>query len=402
MPQARLSTPEFIALIAMLFSTIAFSIDAMLPALPEIAAELSPGAPNRAQLIITSFVLGMGFGTLFAGPLSDAFGRKPVILGGAILYCIGAVLAWSAPSLELALAGRVIQGLGGAGPRVVAVAIVRDLYAGRQMARILSIVFVFFSLFPAIAPSLGAAIIWAAGWRSIFGAFIFFASASAMWLMLRQPETLPPSARRSFRAGAIAKDVREVLSNRTVRLTIAAQTLAMACLFSVLSSTQQSFDQTFGKGDDFHFWFAAIAVIAASSAMLNARVVVRFGMRAMVRGALMSQILCAGSYLAFSLTGPEPSQLFWAYFIWTTSVFFMVGLTLGNLNAIAMEPMGHMAGTAASVVGALATVGSVLLAIPLGQQFNGTPTPIALGVGVFAVLAYGLMWALGSRDEAPA
>ncbi|WP_425090295.1 multidrug effflux MFS transporter [Tropicimonas sp. S265A] len=402
MPRTRLSPPEFIALIAALFSTIAFSIDAMLPAMPEIALALTPEAPNRAALIITSFVLGMGIGTLFAGPLSDALGRRPVILGGAVLYCAGAALAWAAPSLELALAGRVIQGLGGAGPRVVAVAIVRDLYAGRQMARIMSFVFLVFSLIPAIAPSIGAGIMALTGWRGIFGAFITFSVLSAFWLWLRQPETLPPAARRPFQARSLLSSVREVLENRVLRLTIVVQTLAMGCLFSILSSTQQTFDQTFGRGNEFPLWFALIAIIAALSSLVNARVVVRLGMRKMVRGALVFQIVSVLAFLAISqLALPQPVY-FAAYVAWNTSVFFMVGLTIGNLNAIALEPMGHIAGTAASVVGAIATVGSVLLAVPLGLQFDGTPVPIALGICVLAVIGYGVMRVLGSRDEVPA
>lgn len=189
------SRAEFIALIAMLFAIIAFSIDAMLPALPRIGAELSPEAPNRAQLIVIAFVLGMGAATLFAGPMSDALGRKPMIIGGTALYILGAALAWAAPSLEWLLLARVLQGVGAAGPRVVGMAIVRDLYGGREMARILSFVMMVFMLVPAIAPLVGSWIIAAAGWRAMFGAFVIFAGIATLWLALRLPESLPPAAR---------------------------------------------------------------------------------------------------------------------------------------------------------------------------------------------------------------
>ncbi|MEM1004279.1 MAG: MFS transporter, partial [Pseudomonadota bacterium] len=186
----RMSKAEFIALIAMMFATIAFSIDSMLPALPEIGAQLSPDDVNRAQLILTSFVLGMGIGTFFTGPLSDAFGRKPVIYGGAALYILASAVAWASASLELVLAARVVQGLGAAGPRVVAMAIIRDLYSGRVMARIISIAMMIFTLIPAAAPLLGAGMIAVFGWRSIFVLFIVFALIIVAWMGVRLPESL--------------------------------------------------------------------------------------------------------------------------------------------------------------------------------------------------------------------
>ncbi|WP_424967430.1 multidrug effflux MFS transporter [Dinoroseobacter sp. S375] len=402
MPPPRLSQPEFIALMAMLFATIAFSIDAMLPALPEIAAELTPEDVNRAQLIVTSFVFGMGFGTLLAGPLSDSFGRKPVIVAGAILYCAAAALAWAAQSLELALIARVVQGIGAAGPRVVAIAMVRDLYVGRHMARIMSLVFLIFALVPAIAPSLGALIIHFAGWRAIFAAFIGFAVFSVGWMMIRQAETLPVAARRPLSMRSVAGNVAEVLRDRVVRLSILAQTMSFATLFATLSSTQPVFDVTFNQAETFHLWFAAIAVLASSASAINARLVVRLGMRRMVRAVLTGQILISAVFLLVSWVGwPEALHL-WAYFLWVTSVFFMAGMTLGNLNAIAMEPMGHIAGTAASVVGSLSTMGSVLLAVPIGLLFNGTPIPGVAGVLVLCIGALWVMKILGSRGEAPA
>ena len=197
-PSSHMSKAEFIALIAMMFATIAFSIDAMLPALPNIGAELSPEDVNRAQLILTSFVFGMGLGTFVTGPLSDAFGRKPVIVAGAALYILSAGVAWVSNSLELLLISRVTMGLGAAGPRVVALAIVRDLYSGREMARLMSIAMMIFTLVPAFAPMLGAGIIHFAGWRGIFAAFVIFAMIVVLWMSLRLPER--PVIGRSFPA----------------------------------------------------------------------------------------------------------------------------------------------------------------------------------------------------------
>ncbi len=211
---------EFIAMIGTLFATIAFSIDSMLPALPSIAAELSPDSPNLAQLIITSFVLGMGIGTFVVGPLSDAFGRRPVIFAGAALYMLGSLWSYLAASLEGVLAARVLAGIGLAAPRIVTMAVVRDLYSGRVMARIFSFAMTVFTVFPAVAPLIGAAIIAGFGWRAIFASFVIFCFLSVGWLALRQAETLPPENRRQLRWPMIRAGVAEALSWRQMRLSI--------------------------------------------------------------------------------------------------------------------------------------------------------------------------------------
>lgn len=387
-PIAPLGQTEFVALIAMLMATIAFSIDAMLPAMPEIGAELSPDNLNRAQLIITSFVLGMGLGTFVTGPLADRFGRKAVIVTGAWLYIGATIFAYFAQTLETMLAARVLMGLAAAAPRVASVALVRDLYAGRDMARIMSFVMLIFSLVPAMAPSIGALIIALAGWRGIFVAFALFAALTSTWLMLRQPETLLPENRRPLRLTALWAAAKEVATHPTVRLATLAQTLSLGMLFSVLSSTQQVFDITYGQGDHFHLWFGGIAILAASASLVNARIVQRLGMRPIIKAMFLAQcLLSLGMIGIVALHLPHGVELFF-YAFWTTSVFFQAGLTLGNLNALALEPMGHIAGMAASLVTALATVGAVLIAAPIGLQFNGTPLPLALGTFVCALLAF--------------
>ncbi|MEC7793879.1 MAG: MFS transporter, partial [Pseudomonadota bacterium] len=214
---ARISQSEFIAMMAMMVATVAFSIDSMLPAMPEIASELTPDAPNRSQLILSAFMVGMGVGTLFTGPLSDAFGRKSVINLGAALYILGAALAWSAPTLELMIAARVMQGIGAAGPRIVSLAIVRDLYSGREMARIVSFVMIIFTIVPALAPLLGTGIMSIGGWRSIFVAFMVFSVISILWLNSRLVEPLAPEARRPFRLAAFRTAFSEMMALPMVR-----------------------------------------------------------------------------------------------------------------------------------------------------------------------------------------
>ena len=394
----RLSRPEFVALMAMLVATVAFSIDAMLPALPDIADDLTPDAPNRAQLVLTSFVLGMGTGTLFTGPLSDAFGRRPIIMAGAALYICGAAAAAASTSLETLLLARLIQGLGAAGPRVVALAIIRDLYSGRQMAKLVSFVMVIFTLVPAFAPSLGAVIAAVAGWRGIFAAFVIFCATGVAWLLARQEETLPPQARRPFRPVLLWAGIVEVFSNRQVVMTMVVQALAFGMLFTMLVSTQPVFDVVFGRAESFPLWFGAIALMSGTASVLNAALVERLGMRFLVSVTLGAQVIASGVMcvlVGFDLLGD--TALFAVFVVWTTSVFFQAGLTIGNLNALAMEPMGHLAGMTASITGSVATVSAVLIAAPIGLAFNGTPFPLAVGLFCLAILASLAMRAVPKR-----
>lgn len=383
------SRNEFIALLALLFATIAISIDAMLPALPQIALDLSPEDPNKAQLVITAFVLGMGLGTLFAGLLSDAFGRKTTILAGFVLYILAALACWAAPSLETLLIARVVQGIGAAAPRTVSIALVRDMFKGREMAQIMSFAMMIFTLVPAVAPLMGQGVIALAGWQAIFVAYVAFALLVMGWFTLRQPETLPREARRPLSWHALVAASAEVLSHRVVQISIAAQALTLGMLFATLSSMEGIFSDLFGRGDSFPLWFGVIAMASMIGSILNARLVMRLGMRRMVTvtyGALLALTL---AYLGLLAVMPEGSG-FALHILWSVVLFAVMGLTLGNLNALAMEPVGHVAGMAASVTSAIATVVSVVLAVPVGLMFDGTQVPLLLGVAGYGALALGL------------
>lgn len=387
-----LKQSEFVALMAALFAAIAFAIDAMLPALPDIAAALTPGSPNRAQLILTSFVLGMGLGTFVAGPISDSAGRKITIIAAFALYILGALLAYAAPTLETLLAARFLQGLGAAGPRIVSIAMVRDLYAGRKMAQIMSLVMMIFLLVPAVAPYIGSLIIDAFGWRAIFLSFVGMALTGGLWLSLRQPETLPPERRAPFRPSVLRAAFVEALSNRKVVLYTAVLTLGFGQMFALLSTIHPIYADSYGLADSFPFYFLVTGLVSAIGTILNAALVMRVGMRriALVTYALQAAVSAGLVLWALSL-GDSALLPFWAFFVWTVSVFAMAGLTFGNLNALALEPMGHIAGMASSVIGAVSTVISVAIAVPVGLAFNGTPQPLLIGTLICSALAAFLM-----------
>ena len=379
----KLSTFEFIIIIAINFSAIAFSIDAILPALPEISAVMSPTSPNKTQLVISSFVIGMGIATLFTGPLSDSFGRKKIIFFGGVIYITGALLASYSKTLEIMLLGRFIQGIGVAGPRIVALAIVRDLYEGRRMAQIVSIAMIVFTLVPAVAPMLGALIVSNFGWRSIFIAFILFSIVSIGWLLIRQEETLKPEHRVKFTFLNLTNSIKECFSNKIFITSTCLQAFAFGSLFASLSTIQQIFDTTYNKNDSFPEWFALIALISGLASFANSFFVVKVGMRKLIEIGFLIGIIFSLFLITFSFISSIPFLL---YFIWQSSVFFMIGLMIGNLNALAMQPMGHIAGLAASIIGSISTIIGVMLAIPIGLSFDGTPTPLILGSFILSFL----------------
>ena len=333
----RLPQLEFTILLAVLFATVAFSIDAMLPGLPDIAAELSPDAPNRAQLVLTSFVFGMGFGTLLSGPFSDHFGRKPLILSGLLLYAIGATIAGLSSTMEGMLIGRAIQGFGAAVPRTVGIAMVRDLYEGREMAKITSFVMTIFMIAPAAAPSVGAFIIAGFGWHGIFAAFVLIALFSGTWLALRQGETLTPENHRKLNWADLWEGTVQVLGNYNIRLYIMVLVLGFGQMFSILSSVQQIYEDTFDLADSFPLFFGLTAVISAVGAILNGRLVTRLGMHFMIRLGYGISLVGSVIALVLNLTGlAQGGVAFPLFFAWTVCMFFINAFTFGNLNALAL------------------------------------------------------------------
>ncbi len=387
---------EFVAMIAMMFATIAFSVDSMLAAFPQIEAEL--GVPGKAYLMITFFMAGLAFGTLIAGPISDAIGRKNTLYAGGILYIASGLVAWQSHDYTVILAARVVQGFAASAPRVVSLAVVRDLYQGRQMAQIVSFAMILFTLVPTFAPAMGDLLQMAFGWRSILLSFVLFSVITILWVGLRLPESLPQAKRVPLSVSNIIASTTEVLQNPTVRLTIGVQCVAFALIFSLISMVQPIYDQSFGRAVYFAYWFGGIAAVSAfSTSLLNAFLVVRFGMRRLVTLAMAGQVFCAATaLLVFRLA---PQYAFPAFVFWQFMLIFLTGLSVGNLNSIALEPMGHIAGFTASVTGAVSTFAAAGIATLVGSRFDGTPIPLVVTCCLLAAIGLMLMWRMNILEN---
>jgi DHA1 family bicyclomycin/chloramphenicol resistance-like MFS transporter len=382
----ELAFGEFIALIALMFSLVAMSIDGMLPALPAIGADLSLPDPNDAQFVVASLFFGLAFGQLVAGPLSDSFGRKPIIHAGLLLFMAGCLLSILSPSFAWMIAGRIFQGVGAAAPRIVTIALVRDQYEGRAMARVMSFALSVFILVPALAPSLGQAILLLAGWRAIFTTFLLIALVTSVWFGLRQPETLAPAQRSQFSLKRILAAAREVCATRVAIGHTVATGFIFASFVGYLSSAQQIFQQTYAVGNWFPAYFASLALSIGGASLINGRLVIRHGMRkiSMTAIRLLSGLAVVFLLVVWSLGGVPPLWLFMGFFI---SMFFCVGLLFGNLNALSMEPLGHIAGVGAAVVGFVATIISVPIGAAVGQAYDGTLMALSAGFSIFGAAA---------------
>lgn len=391
---------EFVAMMALMMSLVAMSIDAMLPALADIGADLGAPNENASQLVVTMIFAGLAAGQLVYGPLSDSIGRKPAIAMGYAVYVTGLLLAIFAASFPMMLVGRLLQGLGIAAPRTVSIALIRDRFEGRAMARVMSFITMVFILVPILAPSLGQAILLAADWRAIFVALLLIALASLAWFWLRQPETLPPARRAPLSAGRVGHALREVLGNRTALGYTLMAGLVAGAFQGYLSSAQQIFQFQYGLGARFPLLFAVNAAAIGLAAFTNGRLVMRYGMRAMTRLAAVVMVALSVIFVGVALvTGGRPAlALFMGYLM---PNFFCVGILFGNMNSLAMQPLGHIAGVGAAVVGSLSTWLATPLGAAIGQAYNGTVTPLVLGFAALGLAALALMrWAEGAAAPA--
>ncbi len=371
-------------LIALIISLVALSIDAMLPALPDIAADLMFEDANDAQYIITMLFIGMGIGQIIFGPLSDSIGRKPAINLGFVVFILGCLMSINAQDFNDMMVGRFFQGLGAAGPRIVSIALVRDRFAGRQMARVMSFVMTIFILIPIIAPSIGQLIVNFSTWHSIFVLFLVLTVVAMTWFSLRQPETLPRENRISFSPAQMMSDIKSICAIPAAM----GYTITMGFIFGAfigyLSSAQQILQTQYALGNQFAIYFGVLAASIGLASLVNAKLVMRFGMRRLSRAAMTVTALLSVPFflLALYYQGHPPLAQLMAYLL---CVFFFFGIMFGNLNALAMEPLGHIAGLGSALVGSISTLMSVMLGIIVAGAYDGTILPL---VASFAILSF--------------
>ena len=374
--QAPIGFAEFVALAAALMSLTALGIDSMLPALPAIGDALGAPSPNARQYVITAFVAGFGVAQLVHGPLADRFGRRRVLLVTLTLYALANVLCAVAGSFELLLAARVMGGATVAACRTAVVAIVRDCYSGRAMARVMSIAFMVFMVVPVLAPAFGTAVLLVAEWRAIFWTIAGVTAAVLAWFAWRLPETLRPEDRRPLSLPRIVAGWRETLADRqSLGYTLASGVL-LGALYGYLNSVQQIMADVFRRPELLALIFATTASLMAVANLGNARMVMRLGTRLISHGALVGLTAIGAVHLLLSLTGGETLLAFAVLQALTLACF---GLSSSNFSAIAMERMGHIAGTASSVQGFLSVAIGTGLGVVIGQAFDGTTAPLAAG-----------------------
>lgn len=391
-PHSALSLREFSALMAAMMSIVAISIDAMLPALGIIGTDLKITHPNHAQYIVSFLFLGMAISEIVCGPLSDALGRKRVLFGGIAIYFVGTVVCLMSESLAEMLTGRFLQGVGVAAPYVTTVSIVRDKYSGREMARVMSLVMMIFVMVPAIAPSLGQGILLFGTWQHIFWMYIFYACAICAWVFVRLPETLPPPARIPFSARNIAAGFREVATNRVTMSCTVCMGLFFGSFIGYLNACQQIFQVQFGVGAMFSLYFGGLAIVLGLASYVNSWLVERYGMYFISLRAIA--VIIAASALFLALHYVVDTVTLWMFMSYAVVLLFSFGLLFGNVNALAMEPMGHIAGIAAAVIGCVSSIMSMVLGTAIGQMYDGSLIPVTAGFLFPSILAFAiLMWA---------
>jgi DHA1 family bicyclomycin/chloramphenicol resistance-like MFS transporter len=362
----------------------AMAIDIMLPALPQMGADLGVRQENDRQLIIVAYMLGFGVSQLFYGPLTDRFGRRSVLFISLFFYVVAAILCVYAPTFDLLIAARAFMGASAGGSRVIAVSAARDLYVGRQMAKVMSLVMLVFMAAPIIAPYFGQLMLKVMPWHGIFWVLAAFGLIMFVWVLLRMPETLPKERRVPLNIPTMLRNYWRVIRTREAFGYTIASGFLFGGLMSYISASEQLYHQVYVTGDWFALWFAGAAVAMSISNLINSRLVERLGMRPISHAALIAFVIISIVHASIALQGPVPFPIFYTLVI---LAFFCIGFQGPNYNAIAMEPLGALAGSGAALIGFATSFVSASIGGLVARQFDGTVTPIFIGHAVLGSLA---------------
>ncbi|WP_295834207.1 multidrug effflux MFS transporter [uncultured Winogradskyella sp.] len=395
MRNQRRSQVEFIVLMAALMSIVALSIDAVLPALPDIGDFLSVKDATDNPKLITSIFLGLGIGQLIFGPLSDSFGRKPIVYIGFVVFIIASIICVTTKSFEMMLFGRILQGVGLASPRTMCIAMVRDSYSGDYMAKVLSFVVMIFILIPVIAPSLGQFLMNHYHWHSIFIFNLGFGVLVMLWFWIRQPETLKPQYKISYRLSIFKTGTIAFFRIKPAVIYTILSGLITGSFMVYLSTSQRIFEQQYNMKEEFPLIFASLAISVGLSTFMNSQLVVKFGMWRIVHFAMLSFVLISLVFIILFSSGNNPSiEVLLGFF---ALQFFTIGFLFGNLRALAMEPMGHIAGIGSALNGFISTVMAVPIANYIGKFVIDSVTPLFVGFLICGLVSLALFYSNSAK-----
>jgi DHA1 family bicyclomycin/chloramphenicol resistance-like MFS transporter len=382
---------EFVTLMALMTSLVALSIDSVLPALTQIGMDLGVTDPRQNHLIVSLFFVGMALGQLYYGPLSDDKGRRYVIISGLIVFAIGSLICMNAGSLEVMLIGRVIQAFGVSGPRIATLAVIRDKYEGEAMARVMSFIMMVFILVPMLAPIFGQTILFWFSWQHIFSSFLIYGLFIGLWFFVRQPETLPKEKRLPFSWSQLWVSSKFILSNKLVMFYTLSSGTIFGGFLAYISSSQTLFQDIYNTGELFPMYFAMLAFSIGLASFINGNLVMRLGMRKLCTWAMIGWLVFSSVLTTLCLVYDGIPPL-WQFVSVMFCAFFCIGILFGNVNAMAMQPLGEMAGLGAAIIGSLSSIISVPAAIFVSSFIDSSITPVALGFLGFGSVSFVLYW----------
>jgi DHA1 family bicyclomycin/chloramphenicol resistance-like MFS transporter len=382
---------EFVTLMALMTSLVALSIDSVLPALAQIGADLEITDPRQSHLIVSLFFIGMACGQLYYWPLSDSKGRRYAIISGLIIFAAGSLVCMYAESLEVMLIGRVIQAFGVSGPRIATLAVIRDKYQGEAMARVMSFIMMVFILVPMLAPIIGQTILFWFSWQHIFSSFLIYGLLIGLWFFIRQPETLPKEKRLPFSWSQLQISSKFILTNKLVMFYTLSSGTIFGAFLAYISSSQTLFQHIYDTGELFPMYFALLAFSIGLESFINGRLVMRLGLRKLCTWAMLGWLLFSTVLTALCLVNDGVPPL-WQFVSVLFCTFFCIGILFGNINAMAMQPLGEMAGLGAAIIGSLSSMISVPIAVMVGSFIDTSITPVALGFLGFGSVSFVLYW----------